>query len=40
MFEVARASLVSAMLLGKLTGRVASSMTMVSKPKAWPSMAE
>jgi len=36
----ARATLVSATLLGRLTGRVASSMTMVSKPRALPSMAE
>ncbi len=39
MFAVAKAALVSATLLGRLTGRVASSMTMVSKPRLWPSMA-
>ena len=38
--SVARAALVSWTEPGRLTGRVASSMTMVSKPRRLPSMAE
>jgi hypothetical protein len=37
---MASAVLVSATVFGRLTGRVASSMTRVSKPRALPSMAE
>ncbi len=40
MFAAARAALVEVMELVRLTARVASSMTMVWKPRACPSMAE
>jgi len=36
----AKSALVASTEQGKLTGRVASSMTMVSKPRVLPSMAE
>ena len=40
MLRMVRAALVSAMLPGRSTGRVASSMTMISKPRCLPSRAE